>query len=83
MKHFACLAALALAACSTPGAYPPAADVNALVVQRPKTPPEALIDPAADARHRSVDRKWSDDIAAAGMRICKFLADTGMKGLDC
>lgn len=84
MKIVVVLSLLALTACATPSApYPPASDVNAIVVPRPKTPPEALTDPAVDARHRSTERKWGDDIHAAGVRVCEFLASTGMRGIDC
>lgn len=84
MKIVVVLALLTVTACATPSApYPPASDINALVVNRPKLPPEALTDPSVDARYRSEERKWGDDIHAAGVRVCKFLKATGMKGVDC
>lgn len=84
MKHLIAPATLALAACAhNPTPFPPVSDVNALVVPRPKMPPEALTDPTADANHRSAVRKWGDDLSAAGKRVCKFLDRTGMPGLEC
>lgn len=81
MKLYPILALLLLTACTERPqlTYPRRDDVEALVVPRPKVPPEALIDPGADARYRSKVRRWEDDLAAAGGRVCRFLRDTGMK----
>lgn len=83
MKRPAILAAIMLclpgAMCSTTGGtYPARADVEALVVPRPRIPLEALDDPGADARYRSDVRAWEDDFVKAGGRVCRFLQRSGM-----
>lgn len=84
LKYVACMGLLALSACTSPGAaFPPATDVNQMVVERPKTPPEALTDPDVDTQHRSAERKWGDDVHDATVRVCNFLVKVGMRGVDC
>jgi hypothetical protein len=40
-------------------------------------------DPVAEAQYNSAVESWGDRVRAAGVRLCRFFDETGMKGLDC
>ncbi len=76
-----CLA-LCLTACATTGAYPPAADIAAVTEAKPQPTADILTDPAANDRYNSAIEARGDRLYAAGARLCRFFARTGMR-VDC
>lgn len=75
--------ALSLCACTTTGAYPPLADIQAVTEAKPRPTAAILTDPAADARYNASIEAWGDSLRAAGVRLCRFYARTGMDGVEC
>lgn len=79
MKRLAPLALLALAACATkPAALPPRADVQAIIEPKPAPPAAILTDPAASDRFNAELEARGDRLYAAGVRLCRYFAATGM-----
>lgn len=74
---------LALTACTTTGAHPPLADIQAVTEAKPRPTAAILTDPAADARYNASIEAWGDSLRAAGVRLCRFYARTGMDGVEC
>lgn len=84
MKRAVLFAALFLSACATkPQAYPPRADLVAVVEAKPKPSASILTDPAESDRHNSRVEAWGDRVRSAGVRLCVFFRETGMPDLDC
>lgn len=75
--------ALSLTACTTTGGYPPLADIQAVTEAKPLPTAAILTDPAADARYNASIEATLDRVHAAGLRLCRFYARTGMPGADC
>jgi hypothetical protein len=74
---------ISVAACATTGAYPPSADIASVTEAKPRPPAEILTDPAANDRYNSAIEARGDRLYAAGARLCRFFARTGMSGLTC
>lgn len=84
MKRAVILALLLLSACATkPQAYPPRTDIIAATAPKPKPSAAILTDPAESDRHSARIEAWGEGVRAAGVRLCKFFAATGMPDLDC
>ena len=75
----ALLPALLLAsACAASGARrPPVADIRAVTEAKPLPTDAIASDPVAEARYNAAVESWGDRIRAAGMRLCRFFAETG------
>ena len=50
---------------------------------KPVPTDEIATDPVAEASYNASVESWGDRLRAAGVRLCRFFDDTGMKGLDC
>jgi hypothetical protein len=84
LKNFAVLtAAVLLSACKTTSAYPPPQDIVEVTEAKPTPGADILTDPAAGDRYDSAIEGWGDRVRAAGMRLCRFYARTGMPGVTC
>ncbi len=44
---------------------------------------EIATDPAAEAHYNAAIEAWGDRLRSAGLRLCRFFAETGVKNLDC
>lgn len=87
MRRAAALAVITLcltgAACQTTKVgIPDAVDVNASVAPKPK-PTADILTPNGAARYNEQIEAWGDGIWAASARICRFLAERGMKEAEC
>ncbi|KQM18369.1 hypothetical protein ASE49_09160 [Novosphingobium sp. Leaf2] len=75
---------LTLTACKTTSpAYPPAADIAAVIEAKPKPPVEILTDPAASDRYSAAIEATLDRVHSAAVRLCQFHKSMGMRGLTC
>lgn len=73
------LAIAGLTACKTTSpAYPPSADIAAVIEAKPKPPVEILTDPAASDRYSAAIEGWGERLRAAGVRICRYERALGM-----
>lgn len=72
---------LLLAACSPRPQVgtPPIADIETATEAKPRPTAAILTDPAADARYNSAVEAWGDRVRAAGVRLCRFYRDVGVK----
>lgn len=69
--------------CAATGGYPPLADLQAVTEAKPVPTDEIATDPVAEASYNASVESWGDRLRSAGIRLCRFFDDTGMKGLDC
>jgi hypothetical protein len=72
-----------LLACKTTGGFPDPKDVAAATEVKPQPGDDILRDPAAGDRYDSAIEGWGDRVRAAGMRLCRFYARTGMPTVHC
>ena len=55
----------------------------AVTEAEPEPTDDILTDPQAYERYNNAVESWGLRLRAAGLRLCNFFKDTGMKGLDC
>lgn len=76
------LALLLVSGCGEPipvQTFPPAVDVAAVTEKKPLPTPDIVTDAAANERYNAAVELWGDRVRAAGVRICKWAKDMGMK----
>lgn len=81
----ACLLPLLLStvsACGSSAGYPPLADLKAVTEAKPIPDDAILTDPVADAHYNASVESWGDRVQSAGVRLCRFFRETGMKGVS-
>ncbi len=75
-----CLCLLIVACTDLPRiGTPPIADIQAATEAKPKPTAAILTGPAADALYNSAVEGWGDRVRAAGVRLCRFYRDVGVK----
>lgn len=72
------VAVLAIAGCTTTGAQPPRADIQALAEKKPVPPVDILTDPTASDRHNNAIEAYADRLHSAGLRLCRYFERTGL-----
>lgn len=72
-----------MSACAASGGYPPLADLKAATETKPVPTDAIATDPVAEANYNAKVDGWGDRLHSAGVRLCVFFKDTGMKGLTC
>lgn len=65
--------------CATSGGYPPLADLKAVTEAKPVPGDEIATDPVAEAHYNASVESWGDRGHSAGVRLCRFFAETGME----
>jgi hypothetical protein len=60
-------------------AFPPAADVKAVVDPKPQPSADIVTSAQASEDYNAAIEGWGDGIYAAGSRICRWLERAGMK----
>lgn len=64
------------------GGYPPVADLQAVIEEKPQATEAILTDPVADALYNASIESWGDRISSAGGRLCRFFKKVEMPGVD-
>lgn len=59
--------------------YPPVADMQAITEAKPAPTDDILISEAAAARYDADVELWGERLHGAGVRICHWARDSGMK----
>jgi hypothetical protein len=57
--------------------------MKAVTEAKPIPGDDIATDPVAEAHYNAAVESWGDRLQAAGARLCRFYARTGMKGLVC
>jgi hypothetical protein len=67
--------------CASSGAFPPPADLAALIEPKPIPGDEIASDSVAEARYNAALESWGERLSAAGGRLCRFYRRLSMPGL--
>jgi hypothetical protein len=59
--------------------YPPSADLKALTEAKPEPTDDILTSETAAAKYDADVELWGDRLHDAGVRVCKWAKDNGMK----
>lgn len=62
--------------------FPPSADLKAITEAKPAPTDDILTSEAAAARYDADVELWGDRLHDAGVRICRWAKDSGLK-IDC
>lgn len=59
--------------------FPAPADLSAVTEPKPRPSPAIVTDPQANARYDAAIEGWGERTQAAGVRICQWAKDMGLK----